>query len=278
MSLEIESGRFVQANGMKIHCHVAGQGAPLVLLHGGGPGAAGWSNYARNIEPLAKQFRVVVIDLPGYGKSDKKSAASNVFEFMSDTVLGVMDALEIPKASFVGNSLGGGTTLKLCVRFPERVERMVLMGPAGGLPLFTSPFSEGAKHLRGYYAGTGPSFEKLKNFLEYLVFDPSQIPDELLRKRFELSTDPEVIANPPLKMLGRSPGDELWRERLNQLTHRTLLVWGREDRTVTLDSSFILLRALPNAQLHVYPSCGHWAQWERADEFNQLVADFISRA
>jgi 4,5:9,10-diseco-3-hydroxy-5,9,17-trioxoandrosta-1(10),2-diene-4-oate hydrolase len=278
MSLEAETSRFVQSNGMRIHYHDLGTGEPLILIHGGGPGAAGWSNYSRNAEVLAKQFRVIVIDLPGYGQSDKKAASESVFEFMSDAVLGLMDALKIDKANFVGNSLGGGTSLKFALRFPERTKRLILMGPAGGLPVFTAR-PEGAKHLHGYYTGTGPSFDKLKAFLEYLVFDPSQIPDDLLRMRYELSANPEVVANPPLRNLGKQfPADQLWRDALSKLTHKTLLVWGREDRTVTLDSAFVFLKTIPNAQLHVFPNCGHWAQWERADEFNQLVIDFLKSA
>jgi 2-hydroxy-6-oxonona-2,4-dienedioate hydrolase/4,5:9,10-diseco-3-hydroxy-5,9,17-trioxoandrosta-1(10),2-diene-4-oate hydrolase len=277
MSLEAESSRFVQANGMQIHYHDLGQGEPLILIHGGGPGASGWSNYSRNAEELAKHFRVIVIDLPGYGKSDKKASPASVFEFMSDTVLAFMDALKIDKASFVGNSLGGGTSLKFCIRFPDRTNRLILMGAAGGLPVF-SGFSEGGKHLFNYYQGTGPSLEKLRAFLNYLVYDPRQVSDELLKLRFEASNDPEIVANPPLRGLARRhPEDELWRERLSDLPHKTLLIWGREDGTVTLDSAFIYLRTLPNAQLHVFPQCGHWAQWERADEFNELVTNFLNR-
>jgi len=276
MTLEVETGQFVQANGLKIHYHALGEGKPVILLHGGGPGAAGWSNYSRNIEPLARTFRTVVIDLPGFGKSDKTASQGSVFEFMSDAVVGVMDALKIDKASFIGNSLGGGTSLKTCVRHPDRVDRMVLMGPAGSLPMFTM-LPEGMRLLRSYYSGTGPSLEKLKTFLEYLVFDPSQIPEELLQARYELSCNPEVMANPPMKNMGKQlPADQLWRDNLSALPHKTLLVFGREDRTVPLDAAFILLRTLRNATLHVMPNTGHWAQWERADEFNRLCEEFLA--
>lgn len=277
MTLEIETEGYVETPHLKLHYHELGEGEPLILIHGGGPGATGWSNYSKNFEALAKNFRTIVIDLPGYGKSEKKSASGSLFEFLSDAVLALMDGLGIDKASFVGNSLGGGTSLKFCVRFPDRVNRLVLMGPAGSLPMFT-PVSEGGRHMFAYYNGTGPSVQKLKNFIEYMVYDMSQITDELLQQRYEASIDPAVIANPPLsQMLKRHPADDLWRDRLSDLSHRTLLIWGREDRTVTLDSSFVLLRTLPNAQLHVFPNCGHWAQWERPDEFNSLVTDFLLR-
>lgn len=277
MSLETETERSIRVGDLDINYHDLGNGdKTVILLHGGGPGAAGWSNYSRNAEPLSKKFRTLVVDLPGFGKSSKRAATESVFEFMSDAIIGLMDALDIKTASFVGNSLGGGTSLKLCVRFPDRVERLVLMGTAGSTPLF-STLTEGAKRLYKYYKGEGPTLEKLKGVVEYLVANPKELPDDLLQQRFELSKDPEVMANPPLKMLGRHPADEIWRDPLSELKHKTLLIWGREDRTVPVDSAFILLRALRNAQLHVYPNCGHWAQWEKADEFNELVIDFLER-
>lgn len=278
MTLETETARMIKVGDLDISYHDLGSGdRTVILLHGGGPGASGWSNYSRNAEAFAAKFRTIIVDLPGFGKSTKRAAKESVFEFMSDAVLGLMDKLEIASASFVGNSLGGGTSLKVCLRTPERVERLVLMGSAGSLPIF-SPVSEGARRLHGYYRGEGPTFEKLKGIVECLVADPSALPDELLRQRFEISLDPAVVADPPLKMLGRHPADELWRERLSALKQETLLVWGREDRTVTLDSAFAFLRTLPKAQLHVYPNCGHWAQWEKAEEFNVLVTEFLGRS
>ncbi|HVZ45792.1 MAG TPA: alpha/beta fold hydrolase [Ramlibacter sp.] len=275
--LEQQTSRFCDVGGMTVHFHDLGKGEPLVLLHGGGPGAAGWSNYSRNVAFFAQRFRTIVIDIPGFGKSDKKAASKDVLEFMAGAVRGVLDSLDIPKVSFVGNSLGGGVALKFALMHPERVERLVLMGSGGSIPIFNT-MPEGVKHLRGYYGGTGPSFEKLKAFIDCLVFDPSQISDELLRGRYENSLDPEVVENPPLKMLAQSASDQLWRDNLGTLPHRTLLVWGREDRTVPLDAAFILLRTIPQASLHVFPQCGHWAQWEKADEFNSLVAGFLERA
>jgi 4,5:9,10-diseco-3-hydroxy-5,9,17-trioxoandrosta-1(10),2-diene-4-oate hydrolase len=277
MTLESDTSREIRtASGIKVHYHELGTGEPLILIHGGGPGAYGWSNYARNIEHFAKTHRTITVDLPGYGKSDKKTAEGSIYEFLSDAIVGVLDGLGIAKASFIGNSLGGGTSLKLALRHPDRVDKLILMGAGGGLPVF-STVSEGIRHIAGYYAGDGPSFAKLKAFVQYMVHDPSTVTDEMIEARYQVSRDPETAANPPLKGLGMHPGDHLWRDRLDLLTHKSLLVWGREDRTITLDNAFVFLRAIPNAQLHVFPQCGHWAQWEKADEFNALVSDFLER-
>jgi 4,5:9,10-diseco-3-hydroxy-5,9,17-trioxoandrosta-1(10),2-diene-4-oate hydrolase len=277
MSLEEQSSRTAQVGDLSLHYHDIGQGdQTVIMLHGGGPGAAGWSNYSRNAEAFASRFRTIIIDLPGFGKSSKVAATESVFEFLSTAVLGLMDTLKIDRASLVGNSLGGGTALRLCLRAPERVDRLVLMGTAGSVPLF-SPLSEGARALFNYYRGDGPTMEKLKKVVDCLVADPSTVSEDLLQKRFDLSRDPAVMASPPLKMLGRHPDDELWRAPLGSLKQQVLLVWGREDRTVPVDAAFILMRAFRHVQLHVFSGCGHWAQWEKADEFNSLVTDFLGR-
>ena len=182
-----------------------------------------------------------------------------------------MDAIGVQKASFVGNSLGGATSLMVALRAPDRVNRLVLMGTGGSHAIFTPMPTEGLRRMAMFHAGEGASMQKLKGVIELLVFDSKSITDELLEERLKAATRKDVIdifKRPPL---------DIWRENLAALKHKTLLVWGRDDRVVPLDSSFILLKTMPNAQLHVYPKCGHWAQWEKAEEFNALVADFLDR-
>jgi 4,5:9,10-diseco-3-hydroxy-5,9,17-trioxoandrosta-1(10),2-diene-4-oate hydrolase len=273
---EKSTEKFVTAAGLRIRYHEAGVGEPLLLLHGGGPGASGWSNYNRNIEFLAKRFRVIVPDLPGFGGSAKSLPDVALFGYLATVIANFMTELGLPSAHFVGNSLGGGTVLKLALEQPQRVRRAVLMGSGGGFPVFSTMPTEGVKHLVGYYEGSGPSIEKLRNFIDVMLFDGSKVTEELLQQRYAASLDPDVVRNPPIKRrAGKMPLEDLWREELSVLNHDFLLVWGREDRVVPLDCAFILLKQLPKAQLHVFPRCGHWVQWEKADEFNSLVAGFF---
>lgn len=275
---EASTSRRVRAGGIDLHYHEAGSGFPLVLLHGGGPGASGWSNFSRNVDFLSRHWRVLVPDLPGFGKSERRLSEDKVFGFYSAIMRDFLDALDVPRAHFVGNSLGGGTALKLALDHPGRVGGLALMGTGGSLPVFSAMPTEGIKRLFEFYAGSGPSVEKLRAFIDLLVYDPSAITSELLAARYAAATVPEVVANPPLKFKGRPPLEDLWREELGALTHDVLVIHGREDRVVPLDASFVLLKLLPNARLHVFPKCGHWAQWERAEEFNALVHDFMGRA
>ncbi|UYO47653.1 alpha/beta fold hydrolase [Rhodopseudomonas palustris] len=264
-------GKQVDVLGARTHYYDVGQGEATILIHGGGPGASGLSNYRKNIEALAAKRRVIVFDLPGYGQTEGKLKDGAIYEALGDFTRAFMDAIGVDKASFVGNSLGGGTSLTVALRAPERVNRLVLMGTGGSQAVFSPMPTEGLMRMARFNAGSGPSMEKLKAVLDLLVYDQSTITEALMKERLEAASRSDTID------IFKRPGLDLWREDLASLKHRTLIVWGREDRVVPFDSSFILLKSIPNAQLHVYPKCGHWAQWEKADEFNALVADFLDR-
>jgi 2-hydroxy-6-oxonona-2,4-dienedioate hydrolase/4,5:9,10-diseco-3-hydroxy-5,9,17-trioxoandrosta-1(10),2-diene-4-oate hydrolase len=273
------TSRTATVNGLKIHYHEAGTGMPLVFIHGGGPGASGWSNFNRNIDAFAAHWRVIIIDLPGFGESDHMVPEDGIFAGYADNVLGLMDVLGIDKAHVIGNSLGGGTGLMMAMRAPERVGRLVMMGTAGGLPVFGLFPSEGQRKLSAFYEGEGgPTIEKLRDFIHSLVYDPTTVSEAMLQQRFEVATRPEVIANPPLKFKGGKPFEDLWLMNLRGVNHEIMLISGREDRVTPLDANFILLKLLPNARLYVLPQCGHWAQWEKADEFNTTVDCFLKQA
>jgi 4,5:9,10-diseco-3-hydroxy-5,9,17-trioxoandrosta-1(10),2-diene-4-oate hydrolase len=271
---EEATSKFVQAGTVKLRYHEAGRGPALIMIHGGGPGAGGWSNYRRNVDHFAERFRVILPDLPGFAKSDKPKIEGGILTFMAKAIKDLMDALDISRAHFVGNSLGGATTMKLAVDYPDRAGRLVLMG-APGLAVFTPQPSEGIKHLISYYDPPGPSMEKLRVFLNVMVYDSSALTDQLIKERYEASTQPDLVANPIMSRSTAARFEPIWKD-VARIKHKTLLVWGRDDRTVTLDHSFFLLNQLENVRLHVFSKCGHWAQWEKAAEFNRLVTDFLS--
>jgi 4,5:9,10-diseco-3-hydroxy-5,9,17-trioxoandrosta-1(10),2-diene-4-oate hydrolase len=267
------ASKFIESPNGRIHYQETGEGPPVVLIHGGGAGAFAYSNYRKNIGPLSKRNRVIIFDLPGFGQSTARPAPDGLFKSMAGALREVLDHLGIEKTSLVGNSLGGATSLRFTLDNPERVDRLVLMGSAGSVAIHTVTPNEGSFRLLGFYRGEGPTMAKLKALLEVLIYDTSGITEELLAERFKYATAPSVVANPPLHLF--KPSDQLWREPLDQLQHKTLLVWGREDRVVPMDSAYILQKQIPNADLVVFSKCGHWAQWEKADQFNRIVGDFL---
>jgi 2-hydroxy-6-oxonona-2,4-dienedioate hydrolase/4,5:9,10-diseco-3-hydroxy-5,9,17-trioxoandrosta-1(10),2-diene-4-oate hydrolase len=272
---EDDSSRYIDVGGRQVHYHEAGKGEPIFLLHGGGPGASGWSNFNRNVDAFAPHYRVLIPDFPGFGRSAAWDLSGGLFTTMAEWLLGLLDALDIKKAHLVGNSMGGGTAIKLALEQPDRVGKIVLMAPGGFLPPFTVMPSEGLKILFSFYA-LPPTRERLLRFLTCMVYDSGNLTEELLEQRLQSASNPEVLANPPFKPGSPPPVEELWRDPLlSSLDHHFLLVWGRDDRTIPLDGAFTGLKQLRNAELHVFSQCGHWVQWEKAEAFNRLVIGFL---
>lgn len=270
-----QTSKFIQAGQHRLHYHEAGDGPALLMIHGGGPGASGWSNYRRNIDAMSQHFRVIIPDMPCFAQSDKPQITGSVYKYLADSMRDLLDALGIAKTHIIGNSLGGATALKLALDTSERVQRLVLMGPGGGLQLFTPRPSEGQKHLFNYYEGDGPTREKLSGFLDCMVHDRTMITEELFEERLAASNLPGLRdswifsrSRPPLL-------EPLWKN-YDQVKQPTLIIWGRDDRTVPLDNAWAMLNQIPDVRLHVFGKTGHWAQWERADEFNKLVLGFLN--
>ena len=254
----------------------------VVLLHGGGPGAAAWSNFGRNLAVLADRFRVIAPDQIGYGRSDKPAELDRQFySFSADAIAELLGVLGIEKAHFVGNSLGGGTSVRFALRHPKLAGRLVLMAPGGlNLNVFAPDPTEGIKKLFAFGAPPGPSKEKLADFLRTLVYDQSMITDELVEERYAFASDPATMKGMAAMGVTFARPDMvedsmLWREAY-KLRQRVLLVWGREDRVNPLDGALVALKLIPRAQLHVFGGCGHWAMLEKFDEFNRITADFLA--
>jgi len=257
-----------------------GDADTVVFLHGGGPGASSWSNFGRNFPVFAKQFRVVMMDLPGYGGTAARPATGHFFTVAADGLASLLDELGIAKTHVVGNSLGGGTALRFALDYPDRAGRLVLMGPGGlTLNVLAPDPTEGVRRLMEFAAPPGPSRDKMATFLRIMVHDQRLVTDELIDERFAVASRPGALAG--MAAMGSSFFGEhaedgmLWREA-HRVRHEVLLIWGREDRVNPLDGALIALKQLRRAQLHVFGGCGHWAQLEKFDEFNELSLRFLA--
>jgi 4,5:9,10-diseco-3-hydroxy-5,9,17-trioxoandrosta-1(10),2-diene-4-oate hydrolase len=279
-----ETSRFADAAGMRLHYHEAGPAnpgpVPVVLLHGGGPGASGWSNFGRNLPVFAGRFRTLLVDQPGFGQSGRPPVTGNYFTFAADALAGLLKSLGIERVHLLGNSLGGGTAVRFALNYPDRAGRLVLMAPGGlSLNVFSPDPTEGIKRLSRFAAAPGPTREKMAAFLRIMVHDQRLVTDELIDERFAAAGDPAALA--AMASLGASFFDPataedglLWREA-HRLRHHVLLIWGREDRINPLDGALVALKVIRRAQLHVFGGCGHWAQLEKFDEFNRLAISFL---
>ncbi|MFC9842834.1 alpha/beta fold hydrolase [Streptomyces sp. NPDC060223] len=279
--LELKHHRLATTLG-EIAVAETGDGPVLVMLHGGGPGASGVSNYHQNLPALARHFRVVLPDQPGFGGSYRPTEEDlderSITQITVDALTQALDSLGIGAFHLLGNSLGGAAAIAMAQQRPDRVTRLVLMAPGGGwLPVGPTP-TEGQKEMFRYYNGGGPTEKKMAAFIRTMVFDHKQFGEDVVRARYEASLDESHIAfyhRYNASFAKRGGMDPLWRD-LHKIKAATLLLWGRDDRTITLDGAQLMLKQIRDVQLHVFGRCGHWVQLERRREFEELVSGFLT--
>jgi pimeloyl-ACP methyl ester carboxylesterase len=271
--------RFVEVAGMKIHVTEIGTGDPVVMLHGGGPGASGMSNFRTNVANLGSRFRLIVIDQPGFGRSSKSlPEGQSYWKTASLVVKEVLASAGVTKTHLVGNSLGGGTALRFALDNPEATDRLVLMGPGGGAVNIFTPgdIATGVNlAVQRFYAE--PTAERMREFAEFMVFDPKTATEELVEERLQAATDPEAMAfmRTLFTALATDPEADLWKH-VDKIKNRTLLIWGREDRVLPFDSSLLMFHRMKDVRLVAFSECGHWVQSEKQQEFDRLVLDFLT--
>ncbi len=269
-----ELAHTIAAAGLRTNCHDVGQGDPVLLIHGSGPGVSAWANWRLVMPALAQQRRVIAPDMAGFGYSERPAGFAYGLDAWVRQAVGLLDALGIARADLVGNSFGGGLALALAIRHPERVRRLVLMGSVG-VPFAITP---GLDAVWGYE----PSFEAMRALLDIFAFDRALVNDELARLRYEASIRPgfhesfaAMFPAPRQRWVDALASRE---SDIRRLPHETLVIHGREDRVIPLANAYTLADWLPRAQLHVYGRCGHWTQIEHAARFARLVGGFLAEA
>ena len=263
---------------LQLHYNDVGQGAEtVVMLHGSGPGASGWANFNRNIEPLvAAGYRVILLDCPGWSKSDPIVNTGSRSDLNARALKGLMDAIGLDKVHIIGNSMGAHSTVAFALANPTRVGKLVLMGGGTGGPSQFVPMpTEGIKLIGALYRD--PSIENLKRMMNVFVYDASSLTDALYQARLDnMLARRDHLENFVKSSTANPKQFPDYGHRLGEVTAQTLVIWGRDDRFVPLDVGLRLVWGLPNAELHVFSRCGHWAQWEHADKFNRMVLDFLA--
>ncbi|HGG60362.1 MAG TPA: alpha/beta fold hydrolase [Gammaproteobacteria bacterium] len=267
-----EIGKTIVAAGIETNYHDEGSGPVVLLIHGSGPGVSAWANWRLTIPALARRFRVIAPDMVGFGFSERPENVTYDMRLWTDHLLGLLDALEIEKASLVGNSFGGALALSVAAHHPERVDHLVLMGSVG------VPFelTEGLDKVWGYQ----PSIENMRELLDIFAYDRELVTDELARLRYEASIRPgfqesfsSMFPAPRQRWVDAMVTDEA---SIRGIEKPTLIVHGREDRVIPVGNALTLFEWIGPSQLHLFGRCGHWTQIEHAEMFNRLVMDFLS--
>ena len=265
--------------GVKTHYAVAGEGEPLVLVHGAGPGASGASGWANTIPALAQHFRVYAIDLIGFGYTDKP-LVEYAFQTYVEHVAGFVDALNLGSIRIGGNSQGAYVAMKYTLDHPGRVQRAGLIS-TGTLAKALGLSDEGKAAALPRFDGTK---ETLRAFIEVIVNDPAKITDELIEARFAAASLPghiEMFASIERyrKLMAQdSSFRQMYdvRARLPELKTPWCVIWGDADRSAPLDPLGNGMRALfPNVPFHVVAGAGHQVQNDKPDECNRILLDFF---
>jgi 2-hydroxy-6-oxonona-2,4-dienedioate hydrolase len=262
--------------------HEAGDGPPLVLLHGSGPGVSGWQNYRGVLAALAEHHRCLVLEFPGFGVSDP--VKGHPMMTAAAAVLQLLDGLGLQSADMIGNSMGGIVALNVAAAHPRRVGKLVTIGGVG-LTLFSASPAEGINLLMEFAAN--PTRERLVEWLHSMVYDRALVTEELIEERWALATAADSLATARAmysretflaRQAAMADSDQppYWA-MLHKVSAPTLLTWGRDDRVSPLDSVLVPMRTMPNAEVHVFPRCGHWTMLEQRDAFVATVLAFLAR-
>lgn len=270
--------RYVELPSGKTHFVEAGQGFPLVLVHG----LLGYSfAWRKNIPALAERFRVLALDLAGCGYSEGLRKGSSGIEAWSRQVAEFLDALDLPQVHLLGLSAGGAVAVDWVSRHPDRVARLVLAAPV-------NPFSRRVLWLsRGYrWSGLPPAVLDLLRrnaprfypwlFRRRFYADPSRLTPETIPGYLEGLRNEATVPMLRQTILRWRPRPMV--EQLRAITAPTLLIWGEQDKLVPPSCIPHLLRILPNARLARLPGAGHFCHEEVPDSFNAEVLRFLTEA
>lgn len=279
---EEDSSRFVQVEDggrlLNVHYNDLGDGDKVVvMLHGSGPGATSWANFNRNIDAVVDAgFRVLLINCPGWGKSDSVVCAESRSDFNARVVKAVIDQLNIDMITLIGNSMGGHSSVAFALTYPQSVDKLILMGGGtGGISAFVPMPTEGIKRIGELYRE--PSLDNLNRMMQVFVYDTSDLTEDLMKARLaNMTANPEHNVNfvKSSQLFPKQYPD--FGPRLPEIQANTLIIWGRNDRFVPVDVAYRLNAGILNSELHVFNQCGHWAQWEHANRFNRLVVDYLT--
>ncbi len=270
--------KYYMAGDWKTRVAEAGTGTPLILLHGGG---GHLEAFAKNILPLSQFFHVYAIDFLTEGLTAKPLDIDVTIHTQAEHVRLFMDAAGIERAHLAGESNGGAIAGFTAYEYPERTLSYVsivgasLIPPEGKSEQERSEITDQIERTR--VALDNPTIENIRSRLEWLFVDPSQATDELCETRARIWSDPDYQAYRRKPRTRRGGPESLWPV-LPELGERTpvLYLWTEHNPGTHLSTAERACQITPGASLEVMRDCGHWPQWEKPEEFNQILIDFLA--
>jgi pimeloyl-ACP methyl ester carboxylesterase len=273
--------RWVVINDSPVNVVELGEGPPLLFVHGL---SGNWTNWLEQLPLFARTHRVIALDLPGFGRSPLPPWPISIPAY-ARLLYGLLDALAIPSAAVVGNSMGGQISAEFAASFPRRVDRLVLVSPAGlstflgpGGSTRSLPLLRRAEHLVTPHLGWGAAHADLLArrprsralCLSFVAHRPARLHPALAAEIIR------GVAKPGFPQAIEALLRYELRGQLPSIAAPTLIVWGNRDRVVTPRDAARFAKLIPDARSVVYPDTGHVAMLERAAEFNALLASFLA--
>jgi 4,5:9,10-diseco-3-hydroxy-5,9,17-trioxoandrosta-1(10),2-diene-4-oate hydrolase len=260
-------------DGLRMHYQEAGQGPPVVFLHGSGPGASGYSNFKGNYPAFAEAgFRAVVPDTLGFGRSSQPDDIDYDLPFLAAAYARFLDRLGIARCALVGNSHGGALAIELALTHPERVSRLCLMAPGGLEERETYLKMEGIRAMvKAVMAPGGITREALAQVLRLQLWDPARLTEALIEERFAVARHQPKRVLTSLKVPHLAP-------RLPELACPVFGLWGTDDRFCPVSGAMTLATGCREARVLLLNRSGHWVMVEAAALFNRLCIDFLREA
>lgn len=268
--LPLPLGHFVTLeNGLKLHYLEQGQGPIVIWLHGSGPGASGFSNFKGNYSEFADAgYRNIVLDLPGFGRSDKPDDVNYDLAFFVTALNGFINALDLPKVTLLGNSLGGAIALGQALDYPDTVERLILMAPGGVEERETYFQMEGIVRMVEVYSRGPMGVDQMREVMSLQLFDSAVLSDDILAERAA------VAVTQPANLFSTMMVPNM-TERLGELNCPVLGFWGTNDKFNPHQGMHKILDNVPTARFIMLNRCGHWVQVEHQRLFNSSCIDFL---
>ncbi|WP_085677273.1 MULTISPECIES: alpha/beta fold hydrolase [unclassified Pseudomonas] len=270
VDLPLSTGHYATLpNGLRLHYLDEGQGPVVLWLHGSGPGASGFSNFKGNYPQLvAAGYRNILLDLPGFGRSDKPEDVRYELDFFVDCVAALLDQLGISRCTLLGNSLGGAIALGLALRQPQRAERLILLAPGGVEERETYFQMPGILRMVGLFNAGPIGLEEMRSMMRLQLFDDSILPEELLLERVAVAvTQPKNLFSTMLV-----PN---MRARLGEIECPILGFWGSNDNFNPVSGAQYIIDGARQARFIVLNRCGHWVQVEHRELFNRSCLEFL---
>jgi 4,5:9,10-diseco-3-hydroxy-5,9,17-trioxoandrosta-1(10),2-diene-4-oate hydrolase len=280
--MSVPDEHYIKIGSIRTRYWMDGKGSPVILVHGMGGSATGWLT---TFGPLCSQHKVYALDLIGHGRTDTPGPFLNPFSELTEFLCAFMSVLKIERAHIVGHSMGAAISALMTIKYPERVQRLVLADSAG-------LGREGAAFLRIMsIPGLGellasmsyaPDVQKFGKTLRTSLVNANYVTDELIENLFAVEQNP-TQSKTMLKIL-RSGADWRGQKRsfyepiihgLASVKQPTLLIWGKQDQLVPSQHGEQIVKLMPHARLELIDRCGHIPMFEQPKEFNNLLLKFL---